>query len=154
MFRFSLEAVLKQRRRLEELAQMSLAEEVRRERDLTATINTMEGERKHDQNELVRREVEGLGVSEYLLRRWRLDGLHSQIQGNKKYLLASKKEVVRRRQSLVEAAKKKKTVQRLKEKAWAAYLEVERRAEMKALDEFAVLGHARREVERDGRSQK
>jgi len=153
MFRFSLEAVLKQRRRLEELAQLSLAEELRRERDLTTAIETMEGERHHDQKELLRREAEGVEVSEYLLRRWRLDGLYGQIQGQKKNLSASKREATRRRQSLVEATKKKKTVQRLEEKAWAAYLEEERRAEMKTLDEFAVLRHARREGKRDGRSQ-
>lgn len=151
MFRFSLEAVLKQRKRLEELAQLSLAEELRRESNLTTAIATMEGERRRDQNELVRREAEGLRVSEYLLRRWRLDGLYRQIQGHKKRLLASKREVIRRRQSLVEAAKKKKVVQRLKERAWLAYLEEERHAEMKTLDEFAVLHHARRRVERDER---
>ncbi|MBW1712529.1 MAG: flagellar export protein FliJ [Deltaproteobacteria bacterium] len=150
MFRFSLEAVLNLRIREVEVAQIALAEEMRRAGDLKRNIDHLAGVEQEKIGELIQIETRGLKVAEYLLRRWHLDGLRARIERLSQDLTRCQEEVANRRQALMEANKKKKMVERLKEKAWQSYQEEERRRERKAVDEFSVLGYART---RGGRSE-
>lgn len=134
---------MKHRTRREELAQLALAKEVRREMEIKQTIARLEEEQRQQQAEMAELELTGVKVSEYLLHRWRLDGLYAGIKENQVKLDACQREINRRRQTLVEASREKKTVERLKEKALLAYQAEERRQEMKALDDFAILGFVR-----------
>ncbi len=152
MFRFSLEAVLRQRVRQFEVAQMALAEVRRQELEIKELIKNLEKGRDEAAAELTARESRGLSVDEFLLRRWHLEGLYQRMREAMASLSRCRAEAVKRRGVLVEATKKKKTVERLKEKAWRQHLAQERAQEQKAIDEFAVLSFVRRKEAGRGRS--
>ncbi len=143
MFKFRLEAVLRQRQQQLEEAQLALAEAMRREIELRRLLGRLREEKEESRRELRRAEAEGLSADEFLLRRWHLDGLRLKIAQTAKKLEESVAEVHRRRSRLMEAAKRKKMVETLKHKAFSAYQAQERRQERIMLDEFAVLGFAR-----------
>jgi len=151
-FRFPLEALLRQRRRLLELAQMALAREMRREISLRGVIRHLRSRRQEGLEELARLGQEGMAAGDYLIRRWYLDGLSRQIERTQRDMARCQQDVARQRRAVVEASQNKKMVERLKEKACRRYEVEENQRQAKLLDEFAILGFTRRQGARRGSS--
>lgn len=143
MFTFSLEAVLKIRQRAVEQAQLDLAEEMREETRIRTDLANRIREREESRMDLLGRSTQGLSANEFLIRRLHLDGLRASVKELRAGLTEAQQRVEDRRQALIAADREKKAVERLKERAYEKYQEDQRRLEMKALDEFAVIGFAR-----------
>ena len=150
MFKFPLEAVLQVRSRKLEQAQLALAETLREIRDLEIKLAQVERKQRDGKKEMEKRSGEGISADEFILRRMYLNGLLAQARQFKDELAECRKKAHQRRQDLVAADRDKKMVERLKEQAYVRYGQEAKAREIKALDEFAVIGFARaRRMEND-----
>ncbi len=143
MFKFSLEAVLKVRTRKLEQAQLALAESLRAVADIETRLARLNRERRIGKEEMQNRSSEGISADEFIIRRRHLNGLRVKNRMLLEELEGCRKVAQKRREELAEAHKEKKMVDRLKEKAYIQYGREAKTREMKALDEFAVIGFAR-----------
>ena len=143
MFKFSLEAVLKVRIRKLEQAQLALAESRRAVAAVEAELSAVERKRRTGKKEMRDRSVKGISADEFILRRMYLNGLRVESRQLREKLEGCLKAAEKRREELVSANKDKKMVERLKEQAYTRYSQEAKTREMKALDEFAVIGFAR-----------
>lgn len=143
MFKFPLEAVLKVRIRKLEQAQLSLAEALRAVADLDGRILGLERERLLAKEEMATRSAQGIAADEFIVRRRHLNGMRVQARMLREELEGCRQVAAQRRLELAQSHKEKKMVDRLKEKAYEEYSREAKAREMKALDEFAVIGFAR-----------
>ncbi len=72
-----------------------------------------------------------------------VSGLESRIENHKKEIIRRKAEVQERRAEVLARTREARIVEKLKERDYEAWLQVQKRQEQKALDEMAVIRHGR-----------
>ena len=140
---FSMHAVLKFRKQLEDNARQQLYQALELEaRLLEATMQTEEAlsalsrDAQHDKEQ-------GTSIDRLLLFEYSIDLVKQQLEEQKSELEKQRVQVSIKRQQLVKASKDRKVMDKLKEQQNAAYAKFLDKKEMAMLDEIAVLSHER-----------
>lgn len=142
---FSLHAVLKYRRQLEDRALQSLAQAVDVETRLTEALRAVEDELAGLYNDLQRDKEHGTSVDRLLLFDQRIDLVKEQVQQRRTALEKQRTQVAKRRQALLRAGKERKIMEKMEEQQNAAYTRYREKLEAGMLDEIAVLSHDRKQ---------
>jgi flagellar protein FliJ len=140
---FSMHAVLKFRKQLEDNARQQLYQALELEaRLLEATMQTEEAlsDLYHDAQ---RDKEQGTSIDRMLLFDYRIDLVKQQLEEQRSDLEKQQAQVGMKRQQLVKASKDRKVMEKLKEQQNAAHARFLDKKEMAMLDEIAVLSHER-----------
>ncbi len=138
-FKFSLQAVLEARRRVEDQKQQVVAERMRALDLSECELKRLNDEFRDDSNAL-RSDHRGLDAENLRMRYAHLQYLDRSITAQIRVVAERRVAVERARFDLLSASKERKVVEKLKERRHADYLADEERAEQKELDD----GNARR----------
>lgn len=140
---FSMHAVLKFRKQLEDSARQQLYQALELEaRLLEATMQTedaLSGLHRDAQRD---KEL-GTSIDRMLLFEYRIDLVKQQLAAQRSDLEKQQAQVSIKRQQLVKASRDRKVMEKLKEQQNAAYVKYLDKKEMAMLDEIAVLSHER-----------
>ena len=140
---FSMHAVLKFRKQLEDSARQQLYQALELEaRLLEATMQTEEALSDLYHN-AQRDKEQGTSIDRMLLFDYRIDLVKQQLEEQRSDLEKQQAQVGMKRQQLVKASKDRKVMEKLKEQQNAAYTRYLDKKEMAMLDEIAVLSHER-----------
>ena len=140
---FSMHAVLKFRKQLEDNARQQLYQALELEaRLLEATMRTEEALSALSRD-AQRDKEQGTSIDRLLLFEYRIDLVKQQLEVQKNDLEKQQAQVSIKRQQLVKASKDRKVMDKLKEQQNAAYAKFLDKKEMAMLDEIAVLSHER-----------
>jgi flagellar FliJ protein len=136
--KFKLQSVLNYRQSLEELAQQVLGASLQRKGELDAELqNQQTALRKHDE-ELKRRQQEGLSVAEIELFETQIHHCRRRIEQLLLELASLEQQIAREREELLGAVQDKQVMEKLKEKQEAAYNRELNRQERIILDEVSL----------------
>lgn len=145
-FRFALEAVLKHRGRLEDMAQREFMEAQNAVDECLRTIEAMYKRMDEVREEIS--EAQSKGSSENIQKILEMEGF---IQGQKiriEALRLKARELMAiaeaKQEALIEAAREKKILVKLKEKRKKDYLDHMQKIEAKELDDMTMVRHGRR----------
>lgn len=138
---FTLEAVLKFRKRREDLAQLRLFE-ARKNRDLVQ--QRFETERAHLENLIkitAEQQVRGINITELILHEQRITHLKTNLQAIEKNLKEKNELFQKEMDNLVLRSRERQIMERLKthqNAAWRQYID---KKEAAMLDEIAIMRH-------------
>jgi len=142
---FTMHAVLKYRRQLEDTARQELYRALEAEARLQETLLRAEGELAGLYAGLQHDKEQGTTVDRLLLFDNRIDLVKQQVQARRNELKKQQVQVANKRQQLVKASKGKKVMEKLQEQQNAAYAKFLEKKELVMLDEIAVLSHERKQ---------
>jgi len=140
---FSLDIVLKIRKRKEDLAQQKLMQALSKQKDIEENIKTAQIELLDLTRLLGKKQQQGMLATELSLFEERIDFSNGTIKSLKKMLQEKKKIVANKRKHLIAKSRDHKVLQALKDnqnKTWKQYLD---KKEANMLDEIAILHHSR-----------
>ena len=144
MYRFKLEALLNHRRHQEEECQKELARTQRILVDEQGKLNRLKKEKRANVQKLQIKQKESIAVNDIILRLNYIQQLSKDIAIQSKYVQEAVNEVNQKRDALISIMKKRKTLEKLKDKKWQAYQKKLFQDELKLMDEFASIQHARK----------
>jgi flagellar FliJ protein len=146
-FKFRLQSVLDHRRHLEELAMNTFAETMRALTQAEEQIRWLEEEHSRARDELQNNNTNGIPAKDYILANEYATVLRLQSLREQSRLPMLKSESERARQKLLEATRDRKVLETLREKHLTRYNREQLIFEQKLLDEAAISGHARRDIQ-------
>ncbi len=142
---FSMHAVLKYRKQLEDLARQRLYQALEDEARLQEALLQIQDEL----NELYRARQQdkehGTTIDRLIMFDHRIDLVKEQVVNRQKALEKQQVQTAKNRQQLVMASKDKKIMEKIREQQTAAYATYLEKKELALLDEFAVLSHDRKQ---------
>jgi len=141
---FTMHAVLKYRRQLEDAARQALYQALEVEARLQEALLLAEGELTGLYAGLQRDKEQGTTVDRLLLFEYRIDLVKQQVEQRRQDLEKQQTLVTQKRQQLVKASKGRKIMEKLEEQQNAAYAKFLEKKELAMLDEIAVLSHERK----------
>ena len=140
---FSMHAVLKFRKQLEDNARQQLYQALELEARLLEAAMQTEAALSDLDREAQRDKEQGTSIDRMLLFQYRIDLIKQQLEEQRIDLEKQQAQVSMKRQQLVKASKDRKVMEKLKEQQNAAYASFLDKKEMAMLDEIAVLSHER-----------
>ncbi|MCL2789981.1 MAG: flagellar export protein FliJ [Desulfobulbus sp.] len=142
---FTMHAVLKYRRQLEDLAQQDLYHALELEAQLQKMLQQTEKELTDLYADLQRDWEEGTTVDRLRLFESRIDLVRRELESRRVKLMEQQDQVTKKRQLLVKRSKERKIIEKLQEQQNAAYARFLEKKELTMLDEVAVLAHERKQ---------
>jgi len=142
---FTMHAVLKYRRQLEDTARQELYRALEVEARLTEALLQVEEELTDLYGDQQRDQEQGTTVDRLLLFDHRIDLVKEQVALRRGELEKQQVQVANKRQQLVKASKGRKIMEKLQEQQDAAYARFLEKKELAMLDEIAVLSHERKQ---------
>lgn len=141
---FTMHAVLKYRRQLEDSARQGLYQALEVEARLQAMLFQAEEELTGLYTSLQLDKEQGTTVDRLLLFEHRIDLVKQQVETRRNDLEKQHVQVANKRQLLVNASKGRKIMEKLQEQQNAAFAKFLEKKELGMLDEIAVLSHERK----------
>jgi flagellar protein FliJ len=141
---FTMHAVLKYRRQLEEVALQALHQALAAEARLQEALFQAEAELADLHTGLQRDKEQGTTVDRLLLFENRIELIKQLVETRQSDLEKQQTQVASKRQQLLKASKGRKIMEKLKEQQNAAYAKYLEKKELGMLDEIAVLSHERK----------
>jgi flagellar FliJ protein len=141
---FTLHAVLKYRRQLEDKALQALNRELQVEARLQGKLLQAEQELADLYSDQQSDQAQGTFVDRLILYNQRIDLVKNTVAQCQKAVEKQQIQVAKKRQTLVKASKDRKIIEKLEEQQNAAYRKHLEKLEASMLDEIAVLSHERR----------
>lgn len=141
---FTMHAVLKYRRQLEDSARQGLYQALEVEARLQAMLFQAEEELTGLYTSLQLDKEQGTTVDRLLLFEHRIDLVKQQVETRRNDLEKQQVQVAQKRQQLVNASKGRKVMEKLQEQQNAAFAKFLEKKELGMLDEIAVLSHERK----------
>ena len=138
---FQLEAVLKYRKRLKDIAQNKFEEAKKQHSTTKEKLTITRNESLHLIEKLTSIQKRGVSIEEHILFERRIEYLDTRIKVLEKELFKKQEIVVRERTFLLQKSKEQRVMEKLKEKQnieWQHFLD---KKEAAMLDEIAVLHH-------------
>jgi flagellar FliJ protein len=142
---FTLDAVLKYRKQLEDMATQRLHQAIEVEARLHEALLQVQKELAELYDSLQTDKERGTTVDRLILFNYRIDLVNEQALRGQKELEKQQVQVANKRQQLVKASKDRKIMEKLREQQNAAYAKYLEKKETGMLDEIAVLAHARKQ---------
>ena len=142
-FRFRLETVLRVKRRLEEAAQMELAQLKNRKGNLEQELKGLKSRLEQLRQELSEKLGRGMKADEFLLAQQAAGALEARMDSLRKELSKLDLEIRGARHRLTQAYRERKLVENLKQRHRSRYVLEQARAEQNELDELASITRAR-----------
>ena len=142
---FTMHAVLKYRRQLEDSARQGLYQALEAEARLQEILYQAEEELTGLYASLQLDKEQGTTVDRLLLFEHRIDLVKQQVETRRTDLEKQQLQVANKRQQLVNASKGKKIMEKLQEQQNAAFAKYLEKKELGMLDEIAVLSHERKQ---------
>ena len=143
-FTFELESLLTWKMNLEELAQMRLAGRVAALQAHEGQIRCLSESRDGHAEDFKKRQKGGLPSGEYLLYSQFMEGSYHSLLALEEQRKQLARAVDEERDRLLVLTREKKTLERLREKKYRAFVTHVAKQEQKALDERTVLRHPSR----------
>lgn len=143
-FRFRLQPVLEHRRRLEELAQIELAQaQAVQQREETA-LQSLHERARLAVDQLEQQRLAGpLDIEVLLLGMRYLDVLKGQADRQQQVVERLREQAEAKRQALIGSMQQRKVLEQLREHQRNAFLLEQRRQEARQVDELVVMRHGR-----------
>ncbi len=141
---FTMHAVLKYRRQLEEVALQALHQALATEARLQEALLQAETELADLYADQQRDKEQGTTVDRLLLFEHRIEVVKRLVETRQSDLEKQQAQVASKRQQLVKASKGRKIMEKLQEQQNAAYAKYLEKKELGLLDEIAVLSHERK----------
>ena len=138
-FSFPLQTLLNWKRNLEELAQMRLAEKVKKLKVQEEEIEKLVLKRLSYEQELKEKSHRGLSVNEYLLYRQFAEDSYRDLVTKEEKKKETMLEIDGERETLIELTKEKKTLEKLKERKFKIFRYQMGKAEQKENDEMTTM---------------
>jgi len=142
---FSMHAVLKYRKQLEDSAQQALYRALETEARLKEALLQTEKELTELYVDLQRDQEQGTTVDRLRLFESRIDLVRQELETRQNELAKQQAQVVKKRQMLVKRSKDKKIIEKLQEQQNDAYARFMEKKQLAILDEIAVLSHERKQ---------
>lgn len=142
---FTLGAVLKYRKQLEDLATQRLHQALEAEARLHEALLQDQKELAELYDNLQTDKEQGTTVDRLILFGHRIDLVNEQVTRRQNELEKQRIQVANKKQQLVKASKDRKIMEKLREQQNAAYEKYLEKKEAGMLDEIAVLAHARKQ---------
>jgi len=143
MFKFSLEAVLKQRRIREEQAARLLVEASRALSEARQTYERLRQTLLEVESDNRRLLEQGLPIAEMELRRLREVTLLREVEKARKAVSERRREREEAERQLLARIKDRRLLEQVRERHYQAYIAERERSERLALDEIAIIRAAR-----------
>lgn len=141
---FTMHAVLKYRRQLEDSARQGLYQALEVEARLQEMLFQAEEELTGLYTSLQLDKEQGTTVDRLVLFEHRIDLVKQQVETRRSDLEKQQVQVANKRQQLVNASKGRKIMEKLQEQQNAAFAKFLEKKELGMLDEIAVLSHERK----------
>ncbi|MCL2340598.1 MAG: flagellar export protein FliJ [Proteobacteria bacterium] len=141
---FTMHAVLKYRRQLEDSARQTLAQAMEIEARLQKMLQQTEKELTGLYADLQQDQEQGTTVDRLRLFDTRIDLVRNELEAQRTKLIEQQQQVAQRRQMLVKRSKDRKIIEKVRDQQNAAYARFLEKKEMTMLDEIAVLSHERK----------
>lgn len=140
-FKFSLETVLKHRKRLEDEAQKNFVEAKRRLEDAQQVLKSMYGLIDRSREEIARFQSSGGGqmISQIIEREAFIQGQGVRIKKQREFIRTLHLDLEEKQEALVLALRERKTLEKLKEKQKREHDKEVARKEALLLDEIATM---------------
>jgi len=145
-FRFKLDPVLRQRRRMEDRLQRRLAESLRQHLAFETQLRTMQqtiSDDKHDMSDALRGTVD---VGRIRVHAAHVGQVTVRAQQIAVKLMHLHRQIERQRTELIEASRRRKAIERLRERRLHQWQRARERREAAELDELATMRAGRQEV--------
>lgn len=136
---FELEAVLKYRKRLKEIAQHKFEEAKKHYNDVKVQLATKTANAQSLADTLQELQKAGITIEDHILYETRISLLRSEIESLEKQLIKKHEQVIRERKILMQKSKEQRVLEKLKEKQNRAWLQFLDKKEAAMLDEIAVI---------------
>ena len=143
MFKFKLEAVLNHRRYLEEILQKDLAQSKKMLMDEQMKLRDQKDAKRQCVRGLHQKQQTSKSAAEILSNFIYITRLSKEIDIQQQCVIAAESKFIAIRNDLIEAMKKRKSLEKLKEQQFQAFLKENQRAERKFMDEIAANRHIR-----------
>jgi flagellar export protein FliJ len=137
-FKFSLQAVLDLRRRVEELRQREMQEISKQVEYVESLIRQARNRQMMYHDELMAKSRKGMAFAEREIYTNYLLGVEALVTRSEEHLEILRKELNRRKERLVAAARDRQVLEELEKEERKQYELQERRAEAKRFDEIAI----------------
>lgn len=138
---FELEAILKYRKRLKDIAQNKFEEAKNQHRSAKAEFEKMQNESSLLVEKLSHLQIRGISIQEHILFATRIEYLKAELKLLEEELTKKQAIVIQERNFLLKKSKEERVMEKLKEKRnkeWFRFLD---KKEAAMLDEIAVLHH-------------
>jgi len=142
-FQFRLQALLKYKKHLEEMARQEMAKAISRVNACEERIQTLGKERRDVAHSLEQQVEKGMGSGEFKRYHEFIGVMDQMLVSQKKTKQRLEKELVEKRSMLAKRTIDKRAMERLREKRADEYTREMLKEEQKALDEVASLKRAR-----------
>jgi len=142
---FTMHAVIKYRRQLEDSAQQALHHALETESRLQEMLQQTEKELAGLYADLRRDQEQGTTADRLRLFESRIDLVRRELESRRIELTEQQTQVAKKRRMLVKKSKDRKIIEKLREQQNAAYARFLEKKEMTMLDEIAVLSHERKQ---------
>ena len=142
---FTMHAVLKYRRQLEDAARQEMSQALEVEARLQEILFQAGEELTELYAGLQQDKERGTTVDRLLLFEHRIDLVKQQVETRRTDLEKQQAQVARKRQQLVKASKDRKIMEKMQEQQNAAHARFLEKKELGMLDEIAVLSHERKQ---------
>ena len=144
MYRFKLEVLLNHRRHQEEVCQKELAQARRKLADEQEKLDQKKKEKRANVQKLRIKQKENTTVSDIILHVNYIQQLTQDIAMQLRCVQEAANKVHQKRDALIVSMKKRKTLEKLDDKERQAYEQKLIQDELKSVDEFASIRHARK----------
>lgn len=141
---FTMHAVLKYRRQLEDMARQRFYQALEIETRLREALQAVEEELAELYADLKRDKEQGTTVDRLILFDHRIDLVKEQAAERRTELEKQQVQVEQNRQQLIKSSKDRKIMEKVQEQQNAAYAKYLEKKEIGMLDEIAVLSHERK----------
>jgi flagellar FliJ protein len=142
---FSMHAVLKYRKQLEDLARQRLNQALEEEARLQEELLQIQGELNELYHTQQQDREHGTTIDRLIMFDHRIELVKEQVINRQNDLEKQQVQTVKHRQQLVKTSKDKKIMEKIREQQNAAYAIYLEKKELIMLDEFAVLSHDRKQ---------
>lgn len=142
---FTLDAVLKYRGQLEDLARQRLYQALEVEARLQEALDKVTAELAGLYQGLRQDQEQGTTIDRLILFHHRIDLVQKEVDRCQAELSKQQVQVAKKRQQLIKTSKEKKVMEKIREQQNAAYAKYLDKKEAGQLDEIAVLSHARKQ---------
>jgi len=135
---FRLQPVLDHRDRLEKSAQQKLAETLRRQEELVASVTGQRQELKALELQLLDKQVRGIRVGELSLYQAAIRTREMLIASRQQELAELNEQILQHRKELSKTSQDRRMVEKLKQRSRLAWQQQEKQRDNKQLDEMAL----------------
>jgi flagellar FliJ protein len=142
---FTMHAVLKYRKQLEDIARQRLYQALEEEARMQAALLQIKEELTELYTSLQKDKEQGTTVDRLILFDHRIEVVQELVAKRQSELEKQQVQVAKNRQQLVKASKDRKIMEKLREQQNAAYAQYQEKKETIMLDEIAVLSYARKQ---------